>query len=388
WNTYAFFVLYANIDDFDATKYTLDYDKLSVMDKWLLSRLNTMVATVDDALTNYKVPESARALQDFVDELSNWYVRLSRARFWAKGMEQDKINAYMTLYTALVTLSKAAAPLVPFITENIYRNLVCSIDSAAPESVHLCDYPQADEKFIDAELEANMDAVLKIVVLGRAARNAANIKNRQPVANMFVKSTQPLPEFFVEIVEDELNVKRVEFRDDMSEFIRYNLKPNFRVLGKKVGKRMGEVKAALEHVDGLAAKTELDKTGEFKLGDITLTAEDVEVTITQTDGFNCQSDADFSVALSTVLTPKLVEEGFVREIISKIQVMRRESNFEVTDRIKIFASESDKLAEVITGNAEEIMSVTLADEIVFENHDGAKTWDINGEEIALAVERV
>ena len=388
WNTYAFFVLYANIDDFDATKYTLDYEKLSVMDKWLLSRLNTMVKTVDDALTNYKVPESARALQDFVDELSNWYVRRSRARFWAKGMEQDKINAYMTLYTALVTLSKAAAPMVPFITENIYRNLVCSIDKSAPESVHLCDYPTADEKFIDAELEANMDAVLKIVVLGRAARNASNIKNRQPVANMFVKAAQTLPEFFVEIVEDELNVKRVEFRDDMSEFIRYNLKPNFRVLGKKVGKRMGEVKSALEHVDGLAAKTELDKTGEFKLGDITLTAEDVEVTITQTDGFNCQSDADISVALSTVLTPELVEEGFVREIISKIQVMRRESNFEVTDRIKIFASESDKLAEVITGNAEEIMSVTLADEIIFENRDGAKTWDINGEEIALAVERV
>ncbi len=392
WNTYAFFVLYANIDDFDATKYTLDYEKLSVMDKWLLSRLNTMVKTVDDALTNYKVPESARALQDFVDELSNWYVRRSRARFWAKGMEQDKINAYMTLYTALVTLSKAAAPMVPFITENIYRNLVCSIDKSAPESVHLCDYPTADEKFIDAELERNMDAVLKIVVLGRAARNAANIKNRQPVADMFVKAAQTLPEFFVEIIEDELNVKRVEFRDDMSEFIRYNLKPNFRVLGKKVGKRMGEVKSALEHVDGLAAKTELDKTGEFKLaladGEVVLTAEDVEVTISQTDGFNCQSDADFSVALSTVLTPELVEEGYVRELISKIQVMRRESNFEVTDRIKIFASESDKLAEVITGNAEEIMTVTLADEIIFENRDGAKTWDINGEEIALAVERV
>ncbi|MBR0060508.1 MAG: class I tRNA ligase family protein, partial [Selenomonadaceae bacterium] len=262
WNTYAFFVLYANIDDFDATKYTLDYDKLSVMDKWLLSRLNTMVKTVDDALANYKVPESARALQDFVDELSNWYVRRSRARFWAKGMEQDKINAYMTLYTALVTLAKAAAPMVPFITENIYRNLVCSIDKTAPESVHLCDYPVADEKFIDAELEKNMDAVLKIVVLGRAARNAANIKNRQPVADMFVKA-EVLPEFFVEIIEDELNVKNVEFRADMGEFIKYNFKPNFRVLGKKVGKRMGEVKAALEKLDGHAAKIELDKTGEL-----------------------------------------------------------------------------------------------------------------------------
>ena len=387
WNTYAFFVLYANIDDFDATKYALEYDKLSVMDKWLLSRLNTMVETVDDALANYKVPESARALQDFVDELSNWYVRRSRARFWAKGMEQDKINAYLTLYTALVTLAKAAAPMVPFITENIYRNLVCSIDAAAPESVHLCDYPQADDKFIDAELERNMDEVLKIVVLGRAARNASNIKNRQPVADMFVKA-ETLPEFFVEIVEDELNVKRVEFRADMGEFIKYNIKPNFRVLGKKVGKRMGEVKASLEKLDGAAAKLELDKTGELKLGDITLTAEDIEITITQSEGFNCQSEGDVSIALSTTLTPALIEEGFVREIISKVQVMRRESDFEVTDRIKIFASGNDKLETIITGNATEIMAVTLANEIIFEAHDNAKEWDINGEKISLAVERI
>ena len=387
WNTYAFFVLYANIDDFDATKYQLDYEKLPVMDKWLLSRLNTMVKTVDDALANYKVPESARALQDFVDELSNWYVRRSRARFWAKGMEQDKINAYMTLYTALVTLAKAAAPLVPFITENIYRNLVCSIDKTAPESVHLCDYPQADEKFIDAELERNMDSVLKIVVLGRAARNAANIKNRQPVANMFVKA-ESLPEFFVEIIEDELNVKHVEFRADMGEFIKYNLKPNFRVLGKKVGKRMGEVKAALEKLDGHVAKIELDKTGELKLGDIILTAEDIEITITQSEGFNCQSESDISIALSTTLTPALIEEGFVREIISKVQVMRRESNFEVTDRIKIFASGNEKLADIIERNAQEIQAVTLANEIIFSANDNAKDWDINGEKISLAVERV
>ena len=387
WNTYAFFVLYANIDDFDATKYPLDYEKLSVMDKWLLSRLNTMVKTVDDALTNYKVPESARALQDFVDELSNWYVRRSRARFWAKGMEQDKINAYMTLYTALVTLAKAAAPMVPFITENIYRNLVCSIDKTAPESVHLCDYPVADEKFIDAELERNMDAVLKIVVLGRAARNAANIKNRQPVADMFVKA-EALPEFFVEIIEDELNVKRVEFRSDMGEFIKYNIKPNFRVLGKKVGKRMGEVQKSLAKLDGHAAKLELDKTGELKIGDITLTTEDIEIVITQSEGFNCQSEGDVSIALSTTLTPALIEEVFVREIISKVQVMRRESNFEVTDRIKIFASDNDKLAEIIKRNAQEIQAVTLANEIIFSASDAAKVWDINGEKISLAVERI
>ena len=387
WNTYAFFVLYANIDDFDATKYPLDYEKLSVMDKWLLSRLNTMVKTVDDALTNYKVPESARALQDFVDELSNWYVRRSRARFWAKGMEQDKINAYMTLYTALVTLAKAAAPMVPFITENIYRNLVCSIDKSAPESVHLCDYPTADEKFIDAELERNMDAVLKIVVLGRAARNAANIKNRQPVADMFVKA-EALPEFFVEIIEDELNVKRVEFRSDMGEFIKYNIKPNFRVLGKKVGKRMGEVQKSLAKLDGAAAKLELDKTSELKLGDITLTAEDIEITITQSEGFNCQSEGDVSIALLTTLTPALIEEGFVREIISKVQVMRRESDFEVTDRIKIFASGNDNLAEIISRNTAEIQAVTLANEIIFASNDAAKEWDINGEKISLAVERI
>ena len=298
----------------------------------------------------------------------------------------------MTLYTALVTLAKAAAPMVPFITENIYRNLVCSIDKDAPESVHLCDYPQADEKFIDAELERNMDAVLKIVVLGRAARNAANIKNRQPVADMFVKAEQILPKFFVDIVADELNVKRVEFRDDMGEFIRYNFKPNFRVLGKKVGKQMGEVKAALSKLDGHASKLELDKTGELKLalagGDVVLTAEDIEITITQSDGFNCQSDGDVSIALSTTLTPELIEEGFVREIISKVQVMRRESNFEVTDRIKIFAANNDKLIEILTGNAQEIMTVTLANEIVFTANATAKEWDINGEKISLGVERI
>ena len=277
---------------------------------------------------------------------------------------------------------------MPFITENIYRNLVCSIDKTAPESVHLCDYPVADEKFIDAELERNMDLVLKIVVLGRAARNAANIKNRQPVANMFVKAAQILPEFFVEIVEDELNVKKVEFREDMGEFIKYNIKPNFRVLGKKVGKRMGEVQKLLKELDGAAAKLQLDKTGELKLGDIILTAEDIEIAVTQSEGFNCQSDNDISIALSTTLTPALIEEGFVREIISKIQVMRRESDFEVTDRIKIFAADNDKLAEIIKRNSEEIQNVTLANEIIFSTNNAAKIWDINGEKISLAVEKI
>ena len=392
WNTYAFFVLYANIDNFDATKYQLDYENLSVMDKWLLSRLNTMVKTVDDCLANYKVPETAKALQSFVDELSNWYVRRSRARFWAKGMEQDKINAYMTLYTALVTFAKCAAPMVPFVTENIYRNLVCSIDGNAPESVHLCDFPTADENKIDAELEKNMDEVLKIVVLGRAARNAANIKNRQPVAKMFVKAAE-MPNFFVEIIEDELNVKAVEFRADMEEFVKYQIKPNFRVLGKKVGKQMGEVQNALKTLNGAAAKSELDKTGEFKLqlasGEVVLTAEDIEIAVSQTEGYNVQTENEISIALSTELTPALIEEGFVREIISKVQTMRRDSKFEVTDRIKIFVDGNKKLAEIIIGNAEEIQKVALAEKIIFNaTCDNSKEWDINGEKISLGVEKI
>ncbi|MBR1859743.1 MAG: isoleucine--tRNA ligase, partial [Selenomonadaceae bacterium] len=355
WNTYAFFVLYANIDEFDATKYKLEYDKLGVMDKWCLSRLNTMVKTVDDCLTNYKVTETAKCLQSFVEELSNWYVRRSRARFWAKGMEQDKINAYMTLYTALVTLSKAAAPLVPFITENIYRNLVCSVDKAAPISVHLCDYPIADESMIDNDLERNMEIVLEIVGLGRAARNITNIKNRQPLSKMFVQAPNTLSEFFVDIVEDELNIKSVEFKDNMDEFISYNIKPNFRVLGKKVGKAMPEVKNLLNTIDAQVAKSELDKTGELKLnlssGDVaTLTNEDIDISITQTEGYNCQKSGDVMIALSTTLTPELIEEGFVREIISKIQTMRRDSNFEVMDRITIYASGSEKLIDIISRN--------------------------------------
>ena len=389
WNTYAFFVLYANIDNFDATKYQLDYEKLSVMDKWCLSRLNSMIKTVDDCLTNYKVPETAKALQSFIDELSNWYVRRSRARFWAKGMEQDKINAYMTLYTALVTFAKCAAPMVPFITENIYRNLVCSIDSNAPESVHLCDFPTADENKIDAELEKNMDEVLRIVVLGRAARNAANIKNRQPVGKMFVKSAE-LPKYFIEIIEDELNVKSVEFRSDMEEFVKYQIKPNFRVLGKKVGKQMGEVQNALKNLNGAAAKSELDKTGELKLklssGEIILSSEDIEINALQSENYNVQTENDISIALSTELTPTLITEGFVREIISKIQTMRRDSKFEVTDRIKIFVEGNKKLAEIISNNSEEIKTVALADEIIFDSTcENSKEWDINGEKISIGV---
>ena len=391
WNTYAFFVLYANIDSFNPQEHKLDVDKLSVMDKWCLSRLNSTVKAVDECLANYKVTEASKVLETFVEELSNWYVRRSRARFWAKGMEQDKLNAYMTLYSALVTIAKAAAPMVPFITESIYRNLVCSVDSKAPESVHLCDYPIADDSLIDTELERNMELVLEIVVLGRAGRNETNLKNRQPLAKMFVKAPQTLPEFFVEIVEDELNIKRVEFKDNMDDFISYTIKPNFRVLGKKAGKAMKEVKSALDNIDAAAAKASLEKSGEFKLtlssGEImTLTSEDVEISMTQSEGFNCQRYGEVTIALSTALTPELIEEGFVREIISKVQTMRRDSGFEVTDRIVLSASNNDKLEDIIKRSESEIKRTVLANSIEYGvNDSNGKDWNINGENIRLSV---
>lgn len=390
WNTYAFFVLYANIDNFDATKYTLDYDKLPVMDKWCLSRLNTMVKEVNADLSNYKVTEAAKSLQKFVDELSNWYVRRSRSRFWAKGMEQDKINAYMTLYTSLVTLVKTAAPMVPFVTESIYRNLVCSIDKNAPESVHLCDFPTVHEEYIDTELEKNMELVLEIVVLGRASRNETNIKNRQPVANMFVKAEYELPEFFKEIVEEELNVKKVTFVDDMEAYLTYSFKPQFRVLGPKVGKQIGEIKAALAKVNGHEAKAELEKTGELKLtlktGDVMLKPEDVEVTMAQTEGYNCQRYNGVTIALDTTLTEDLLEEGFVREVISKVQTMRKENGFEVTDHIKVSLSGNEKLENLVKKNEQYLKEVTLADEVAYGLLDGtSKEWNINGEKVTIAV---
>ncbi len=390
WNTYAFFVLYANIDQFDATKYTLDYDKLGVMDKWVLSRLNTMVKEVDNDLSNYRVTEAAKALQDFVDQLSNWYVRGSRSRFWAKGMEQDKINAYMTLWTALVTTAKTAAPMVPFITESIYRNLVCSIDKQAPESVHLADFPAVNEAWIDEELEANMELVLEIVVLGRASRNETNIKNRQPVANMFVHAGRELPEFFQKIVEDELNVKAVTFKDDMEEYLTYSFKPQFRVLGPKVGKQIGEIKAALGKLNGSKAKAELDSTGTLKLslasGEVTLTPEDVEVSMAQKEGFNCQRYNGVTIALDTTLTEELLEEGFVREIISKVQTMRKENGFEVTDHITVSLSGNEKLASIVKKNEAYLKEITLADTVVYGSLEGQeKEWNINGEMLTLAV---
>lgn len=390
WNTYAFYVLYANIDNFDATKYELEYDKLSVMDKWLLSRLNTLIKAVDNNLANYKVTETAKVLQDFVDELSNWYVRRSRERFWGKDMNQDKINAYMTLYTALTTVVKLAAPMVPFITESIYRNLVCSVDDKAPISVHLCDFPVANEAFIDTELEAEMELVLEIVVLGRAARNASNIKNRQPIGNMYVKADRQLDDFFKEIVASELNLKAVSFKDDMEEYLSYSFKPQFKVLGPKVGKQIGEVKAALAGINGHAAKAELESTGKLKLtlksGEVELLPEDVDITMSQTEGFATQRYGNVTIALETTLSQELIEEGFVREIISKIQTMRKENGFQVVDHITVYAAGNDKLVDIMSRNEDFLKKVVLADKVIYGSTEGfVKEWNINGEDITLAV---
>ena len=393
WNTYAFYVLYANIDNFDATKYELEYDKLSVMDKWLLSRLNTLIKAVDNNLANYKVTETAKVLQDFVDELSNWYVRRSRERFWGKDMNQDKINAYMTLYTALTTVVKLAAPMVPFITESIYRNLVCSVDDKAPISVHLCDFPVANEAFIDTELEAEMELVLEIVVLGRAARNASNIKNRQPIGNMYVKADRQLDDFFKEIVASELNLKAVSFKDDMEEYLSYSFKPQFKVLGPKVGKQIGEVKAALAGINGHAAKAELESTGKLKLtlksGEVELLPEDVDITMSQTEGFATQRYGNVTIALETTLSQELIEEGFVREIISKLQTMRKENGFQVVDHITVYAAGNDKLVDIMSRNEDFLKKVVLADKVVYGSTEGfVKEWNINGEDITLAVNKI
>ena len=392
WNTYAFFVLYANIDQFDATKYALEYDKLSVMDKWLLSKLNTVVKEVDNNLENYRIPEAARAMDEFVDDMSNWYVRRSRERFWAKGMEQDKINAYMTLYTALVTLVKCAAPMVPFMAEDIYRNLVCSIDANAPESVHLCDFPEVNEAFIDAELEKNMDAVLKIVVMGRACRNTANIKNRQPIGNMFVKAPAVLPEFFTEIIEEELNVKKVTFSDDVSAYTSYTFKPQLRTVGPKYGKFLGQIQKALAELDGNAAMAELKANGVLALtsvsDEVKLAEEDLLITMTQAEGYVTDGDNTVTVVLDTNLTAELLEEGFVREIISKIQTMRKEAGFEVMDKITIYFKAENKVADIFAKYGEDIKGDVLGLDIISDNMDGyQKEWNINGETVLLGVKR-
>ncbi len=392
WNTYAFFVLYANIDEFDASKYTLEYDKLSVMDKWLLSRLNSLVKAVDENLGNYRIPEAARALDGFVDEMSNWYVRRSRGRFWAKGMEQDKINAYMTLYTALVTVAKAAAPMIPFMAEEIYRNLVCSVDASAPESVHLCDFPTVDETRIQTGLEADMAAALKIVVLGRACRNAANIKNRQPIGNMIVKTPFDVDDYFIKIIEDELNVKQVSFADDISAYTDYTFKPQLRTVGPKYGKYLKQIQQALSQLDGNATMKELREKGIIKLDsvsdEVVLSEEDLLITVTQMEGYVSESDGPVTVILDTELTPELIEEGFVREIISKIQTMRKEAGFEVMDQIAIGYDAGAKITDIFEKHGSTIRTEVLGVSIGAGQLSGyQKDWNINGEKVILSVER-
>ena len=392
WNTYAFFVLYANIDEFDATKYELEYDKLSVMDKWLLSKLNTVVKAVDNNLDTYKIPEAARALAEFVDDMSNWYVRRCRDRFWAKGMEQDKINAYMTLYTSLVTISKTAAPMIPFMTEDIYQNLVRSIDKTALESIHLCDFPTVNEAFIDKDLEDNMDAVLKYVVMGRAARNAANIKNRQPIKTMFIKAGKELSDFYKEIIADELNVKNVEFTDDVRAFTSYTFKPQLKTVGPKYGKLLGGIKAELSSLDGNAAMDELNEKGALHFNingeEVELTKEDLLIDMAQTEGYVSEGDNEATVVLDTNLTTELIEEGFVREIISKIQTMRKEAGFEVMDKIAIYETGSEKVTEILNKFGDTIKEEVLATDLVLGETKGyVKEWNINGEDVVLGVEK-
>ena len=392
WNTYAFFALYAEIDQFDATKYTLDYDKLPVMDKWLLSKLNSAVKAVDTNLENYRIPEAARALDDFTDEMSNWYVRRSRERFWAKGMEQDKINAYMTLYTALVTIAKAAAPMVPFMTEEIYRNLVCSIDSSAPESIHLCDFPTVNEDYIDTKLEDSMEEVLKIVVMGRAARNAANIKNRQPIGNMYVKAANVLDDFYVDIIEDELNVKKVTFTDDVSDFASYSFKPQLRTVGPKYGKQLGGIQKTLASLDGSKAMEELKANGAITFEvdgvQVSLSEEDLLISTEKKDGFVTEADNYVTVVLDTNLTEELIKEGFVLEVISKIQTMRKDSNFEVMDHIKIAVTGNEKLGKIVMDNKDAIATKVLADEMTTEGAFAiSKEWTVNGEKVTISLEK-
>ena len=392
WNTYAFYVLYANIDAFDPTRYTLEYDKLSVMDKWLLSKLNTVVNVVDKNLAAYRIPEAAKALAEFVDDMSNWYVRRCRERFWAKGMEQDKINAYMTLYNALVTISKAAAPMIPFMTEDIYQNLVRSVDKNAPESIHLCDFPVAEETLIDTELEASMDEVLRIVVLGRAVRNAANIKNRQPIGNMYIKAEKELSDYYVTIIKEELNVKHAAFKEDVSEFTSYSFKPQLRTVGPKYGKQLNGIREYLSNVNGNEAMAQLKAEGAIRFTvdgvEVALAEEDLLIDIAKLAGYVTEADNGVTVVMDTNLSEELLEEGFVREIISKIQTMRKEAGFEVTDKIAVYAQKNEKISGIMQKYAEEIKHDVLAEDMMIGEVKGfAKDWNINGEKVTLGVEK-
>ena len=385
WNTYAFYVLYADIDNFDPTKYKLEYDKLSQMDKWVLSKLNTLVKFVDNNMQDYKITESARAIQDFTDELSNWYVRRSRDRFWAKGMEQDKINAYMTLYTTLVTLSKVCAPFVPFMTEQIYQNLVVNFDKNAPESIHLCDFPEANESYIDAKLEQNMDLVLEIVTAGRTCRNVSNMKNRQVLSKAYVGTKRHLDEGYYYIIKEELNVKEVEFTDDAGKFVSYNVKPNLKTCGPKFGKDLQKLRTYLNETDGTKFVNELKENNKvvIELDGTTyeLLEEDLLIETSKSDKYVSAQLGDLTVVLDIELNDELIEEGFVREYISKIQNLRKDSGFEVQNHIEMYYDGTDKLNEIIAKNKEQIASETLADKVENTKKDDSTELDINGEKI-------
>ena len=393
WNTYAFYVLYANIDKFNPSEHKLDKEKLTVMDKWLLSKLNTMVLEVDDNLSNYRIPEAARALQEFVDGMSNWYVRRCRERYWVQTLTDDKITAYMTLYTALVTTAKTAAPLIPFLTESIYQNLVRSIDKLAPLSIHLCSFPEVQKEFVNPELEEKMDSVLEIVVLGRAARNGAALKNRQPLSKMFVKSKLSLDEYYTDIIKDELNIKEVEFTSDVGDLVTYQFKPQLKTVGPKYGKQLGDIRNALAALDGTTAKKQLDENGVIILnlpsGDVTLSKEDLLIEAKQKEGYYTLTDNGFTVAINTVLTDELIEEGFIRELISKIQTMRKEAGFNVTDHINVTLEGSEKVISIALKRKKDIIGDTLADTLENSFVLGfAKEWDINGETVTIGVEKI
>ncbi len=395
WNTYAFYILYAEIDSFDPTKHKLEKTDLTVMDKWLLSKLNTLIGEVDEYLNTYRITEAARTLQVFTDNLSNWYVRRCRERYWAKGMEKDKVAAYMTLYTALVNLSKIAAPFIPFMTEQIYQNMVRTVDKTAPVSIHLCDFPKVDESFIDKDLESNMDTVLDIVILGRAARNNANIKNRQPIGNMYVKSEKILNEFYVNIIEDELNVKQVEFRDNVEEFANYSFKPQLKTVGPKYGKLLNNIRTALSELNGAKAMKELKENGklsfDFAGEKVELTEEDLLIDVVKSEEFVTESDANVSVVLNIKLSNELIEEGFVRELISKVQTMRKEAGFEVMDHIILAQSGNEKISDIVKKNLDIISTETLADEVKTDTKledSYTKEWSLNGEDVTLSVKKI
>ena len=391
WNTYAFYILYADIDNFDPTRHKLVRDNLTPMDRWILSRLNTLIGHVEAYLDDLKMTEAGREMQDFMDDLSNWYVRRCRERYWGKDMTADKEAAYMTLYTVLKTMALISAPFTPFMSETMYQNMVRTVDKSAPESIHLCDWPHKDESFIDPELEANMAAVLDIVVLGRSARNAANIKNRQPVASMYVQG-KALPDMYVSIIADELNVKEVRFVDDASSFISYRVKPQLKTLGPRYGKLLPKINQYLAgegvgnavvaaHNRGENYKFDIDGT------EISLAAEDVLVSTEENAGFVTVTEHDLSVVLDTNLTPELIEEGFVREIVSKVQTMRKEAGFEVTDHIVLSHHGNSLIESIFAKHGAEIAADTLADSIKLGSAGYVKDWEINGESVTLGVEK-